>query len=356
MHTDDDPASQHVHLVLLTINWNESVRQVAKAAIDACARHSAVRFTVGDGKGSSALAEWLVTTGRASNVDVRYIVAESLRDRMTAALNETTGWTLFLADDDPFTINYIDSLIHTARSAPATVATVAPTHYAALSGTTVTQLRVSPSLSDSSAARRLARSYENFTTTGVLFYAMIRTGVVREWFDCLSRNLFVPSYSDQLLTSMAAATGDIALTAEPTMLLRDESNWARTEDVIMSDARFYPVREMAFFHELFWFTDLVGMFAHRPDFSELLPPLCIRGAQLLPGLFQNFDARARLLGVALSDAHVTLLRDLGPTILRMMSTTDDDERALAVRTLCDVAQNLTITFTAANVAALAGAM
>jgi|GEM_PF-3393043 len=355
MPTEHSQDRDQVQLVLLTINWNDSVRQVAKAAIDACARHPDVRFTVGDGKGTAALGEWLASTGRASNVEVRYIVTESLRERMVAALNAKSGWTLFLADDDPFTINYLDALIAGARSAPETVATVAPTHYVALSGVTVTRVRVSPSLVDTSAARRLARSYESFTTTGVLFYAMIRTAVVREWFAALARKPFVPSYSDQLLTSLAAATGDIALTSQPTMLLRDESNWERNEDVIMSDARFYPVREMAYFHELFWFTDLVGMFAHRPDFAELLPPLCIRGAQLLPGLFQNYDARVRLLGVTLSETQVTLLRDLGPSILTVMSAAHDDERQRAVRTLCDIAHELGTAFMTVNVAEPVGA-
>ncbi len=307
------------HLLLLTRNRHDSVRRIIDAAIMTAERHRDVVLTVADGGGDDALQAWLRTRPTGC---VRHLAATCLRERLARSLELPSEWTLFLADDDLFTVNYLDVLITTARAAAADVAVVAPTHYLAYQGDQFQVARRTPRIVDDRATARLLAHFAASATTGTLFYSAIRTRVVGAWHDYTRARPYVPSYGDQLLTALAVASGHVLTTTEPTVILRDEANWSTIPNAIRSDARFYPTPETTFLHELLWVADLVELFAGREDFSLILPALQYRARELLPLLYMFHQQRVDTLGIRPGPVIAAALRQAAPCT-EVILTSDD---------------------------------
>jgi len=281
------------HIVLLTRNRNDSVRRVIDAACATVARYSDVVLTVADGGNDSTLRDWIKDRGYH---DVRYQAAECMRKRVVMALALPSAWTLFLSDDDPFTIDYLDLLVAGARRAERAVAVVAPSHYLAFDGGYLTGTRTSPSILDETPAARLFSMFKARETTGALFYAAIRSEVVNRWSEFLAERPFVPGYSDQLLTALAAVSGNVTPSELPIVLARDESNWNTPERTIRSDASLYPSPDMSFLHELFWVADLVELLSKACDLESVGPAIRHRACEIVPLIYIQLQFRIQVLG------------------------------------------------------------
>ena len=307
-----------VQIVLPTINWHDGVARVVQAAADACARHPDVRLVVADGRGLEPLRDFVGILRQQRGGDLRYLYTASLLDRFDRAVDATCDWTLFLTDDDSFTINYLDLLVEGTRDAAVDVATVAPSHCLVVSGAVLHKSRAAPTLRHPTAALRLHALYSARDANVSLYFAAHRTVAVRQWIDTLLKKGYTPSYYDQLLIAMAVAQGAVVPTKQVAILIRDEHNWNHQDRVIETDARYYPHRGMAFCHELFWVGDVARAFGAHSEGDALDPALVLLARELLPNLFSLVERRCALLRLVPTSALQREFETLAPTVLALL--------------------------------------
>ncbi|WP_373061800.1 hypothetical protein [Gemmatimonas sp.] len=329
-----------VQLVLPTINWHDGVARVVRAAADACTRHQDVRLVVADGRGLEPLRDFVERLRREGGGDLRYLQATSLIDRFDRAVDPACDWTLFLTDDDAFTINYLDLLIEGTRDAANDVAIVAPTHCLVASGAELQKTRAAPTLRHSTAASRLHALYSARDANVSLYFAAHRTPAVRQWVDTLLRKGYTPSYYDQLLIAIGVAEGAVVPTTRVTVLVRDEHNWNHQDRVIETDARYYPHRGMVFCHELFWVGDVVRALGAHREGEALDPALVLLARELLPNVFALQERRCALLRLLPTAALQREFEMLAPFVLALLDEPASISHRRALSELTATAERL----------------
>lgn len=329
-----------VQLVLPTINWHDGVARVVRAAADACARHHDVRLVVADGRGLEPLRDFVETLRQERKGDLIYLQATSLIDRFDRAVDPACDWTLFLTDDDAFTINYLDLLVEGTRDADGDVAIVAPTHCLVANGAELQKTRAAPTLRQPTAAARLHALYSARDANVSVYFAVHRTTAVRQWVDTLRRKGYMPSYYDQLLIAMSVAQGAVIPTTRVAVLVRDEHNWNHQDRVIETDAKYYPHRGMVFCHELFWVGDVVRTLSAHQEGAALDPALVLLARELLPNLFALQERRCALLHLVPTTAFQRELELLAPFVLALLEDSALISHRQALSELTIIAERL----------------
>ena len=284
------PASG-INIVMLTVRTGQTMRDILETLERSVARHPQVRLTVADGSLDPEKTAWLTQLAARSNADISLIFQQGIVERLQAALALDKGWTLFVSDDDAFTLDYLDAYLQELPSLSPDVAALAPSLYVGTVGGQVLTRQVKP-CQQATPEARLAAWQAQDAVQGVLYYSLIRTPIVCEWFEYLAGKTHSPSYSDQLLTALVAARGKISVVPSGSVLVRDESNWATAEAAVASDLRFYPEPDFVLLHEAFWVADLVRMLG-LSAYPELAVALKPRALTLLGNLFQMLGARMR---------------------------------------------------------------
>jgi hypothetical protein len=291
------PVGPTINLVLMTIRFDAKVRSIIQAAALASQEHPGVRLTVADGSMDASKAAWVQQLAERTGADIALIQCEDIRERLNLAVQDAFEWTLFMADDDPFTVNYLEAYIDKAATVGHEVAAIAPSVYLGLFGHSTLPRTIEP-MQELSSCERLGHLYRQDLVQCVLYYSLTRTGVVRQWLGHVSAKAVTPSYTDHLLTSLVAASGAVVTVDDSTVLVRDESNWATKGQCVLSDMRFYPHGAMVLFHETFWSADLIRLLAQRTDFAQLLPALKPRVVSLLAKQFNTLELRASMVKVS----------------------------------------------------------
>lgn len=302
-----------INLVLMTIRFDAKVKAIIEAGALASQANPNVRLTVADGSMDIDKAAWIQDLALRTGADIAFVQCQDLRDRLNLAVQDDHEWTLMMADDDPFTINYLSAYIEKAAKVGPEVSAIAPSVYLGLFGHSTVARTVQP-ITEANSADRLLKLYKQDLVQCVLYYALMRTSVVSQWLDHINTKAVTPSYTDHLLTSLAAASGMVVTVDEDSVLVRDESNWATTGQCVLSDMRFYPQPGMVLFHETFWSADLIRLLAHRDDFEHLLPSLKPRVTTLLAKQFKSLELRASMVSLP---AQVDW-RELQMTALKIM--------------------------------------
>ncbi len=329
-----------VQLILPTINWHDGVARVVSAAADACTRHQGVRLVVADGRGLEPLRHFVESLRVEGGADLRYLHVTPLIERFDQAVDAACDWTIFLTDDDAFTINYLDLLIAGARDAAADVAIVAPTHCLVASGAVLQKTRMAPTLRQPTAALRLEALYRDRDANVSLYFAAHRTTAVRQWLDTLRTKGYTPSYYDQLLIAMSVARGAVITTTRVAVLVRDEHNWSHQDRVIETDAKYYPHRGMVFCHELFWVGDVARALAIHHEGDALDTAFVLLARELLPNLFSLLERRCALFGLVPTDTLQREFEVLAPFVLALLEAPTSMTHRYALSELTATAERL----------------
>jgi hypothetical protein len=343
------PVGPSVNLVLMTIRFDDKARSIIQAGALASQQNPGVRLTVADGSMDPQKAQWIEALAQSTGADIALVQCEDIRERLQVAVQDGFEWTLFMADDDPFTTNYLQAFIDKASTVGQEVSAIAPSIYLGLFGHSTVTRTIEP-LVEITSAERLAHLYNQNLVQCVLYYSLMRTGVIQQWLAHLQAKAVTPSYTDHLLTSLAAASGAVVLVDDTTVLVRDESNWATTGQCVLSDARFYPQKGMVLFHETFWVTDLVRLLAQRSDFVHLLPALKTRAMSLLAKQFQSLELRSSMVSMPAGHGW----REMQMAALRLTEVLDKaqtpDAICACLADLADLADDIEQSFLAPQVA------
>ncbi|MEY2686786.1 MAG: hypothetical protein RL375_984 [Pseudomonadota bacterium] len=313
-----------INLILMTLRNSDMARDIVEAGLGASLRHPGTRLTIAYGGSDPIHAAWLAeraASAVAQGAEVRLIRHIDIRTRLRLAFDLDKDWTLFLADDDPFSLNYLSSLARQSLDAGPGIATIAPTAYLGIAGEHTLSRRVHP-LHGATAADRMDLYMAEPALQGVLYYALHRSCLVATWLDHLGARGFAPSYFDILLTGWCASHGDRLVVSEPAVQLRDESNWVGTAACVGSDARFYPLPAMTLFHELYWSADMTRLMRRHAEFDTLLPMLHKWIDTMLSRLLALFEQRRQLLGLAHDQDHLLMVRAV-VTLVRWLRDVGD---------------------------------
>jgi hypothetical protein len=309
-------ATFSINVVMMTLHATELARDIVEAGLRAARRCPGLRFTVAYGGQDGAHGAWLqaqVDQATHDGAEACLIREVAIITRLRLAFDATRTWLLFVADDDPFSLNYLTSLARRSLEAGPEVATIAPTYYLGMAGEHSLLRRVEP-LQGDSAADRLGRFLANNTQQGIFYYALQRSALVGTWLDYIATRPYTPSYLDQLLAAWCASHGNRLVVNEASMQLRDESGWVGFAACVYSDARFYPLPAMTLFHELFWSADLCRLLRHHPQFESLLPLLRKWLDARLSITVTNFEKRREVLQLPGEDEHMLMLHAVVNTL------------------------------------------
>jgi len=102
--------------------------------------------------------------------------------------------------------------------------------------------------------------------------------------------------------------GELAVTDEPSMQVRDESNWESLDACTRSDARFYPEPAMVVFHELLWTADMIRLFRPHPEFVVLQEGLKQWMRTMLTHQVRTFERRCEVLGIVVDGEVADMVR------------------------------------------------
>ncbi len=324
VQTNESPT---INLVLMTIRFDAKVKSIIEAGALASQNNPNVRLTVADGSMDPDKAIWVQALAQRTGADIALVQCVDIRERLNVAVQDDFEWTLFMADDDPFTVNYLNAFIEKAPTVGPEVSAIAPSIYLGLFGHTTLARTVKPIVEDDSNGR-LLNLFSQDLVQCVLYYSLTRTPVIRQWLDHVNTKAVTPSYTDHLLTTLTAASGAVVMVDDTSVLVRDESNWSTKGQCVQSDLRFYPQPGMVLFHEIFWSADLIRMLARRDDFVQLVPALKLRVVSLLAKQFTSLELRASMVSLP---AQVDW-RELQTTALQLM---DSMQQAPDVETVCE---------------------
>ena len=303
------PLSPSVNLVLLTVRHNLLAREIIDAAMRATVAYPGVCLSLAYGGVDAGHGEWLVTqcaAWQALGGDVRLMQHPDIELRLQWALASPQDWVLFLSDDDTFDLNYIGSLVRRVAVAGPEVAIVAPMLYLGVAaGRTLTR-RVEPI--GGPVADRLAKFEARADLRGGPLLRHAPTGHREGLLRGDGEDAHPPSYVDQLLTARSILQGELVVTDEPSIQVRDESNWDGMNAVARSDARFYPEAAMVLFHELLWAADMIRLFRPHPEFVALQEGLRQWMRTKLTHQVHAFGRRREVLCIAVDEEVAEMLR------------------------------------------------
>jgi hypothetical protein len=305
-----------INVVMMTLHATELACDIVEAGLRAARRCPGLRFTVAYGGHDVAHAAWLearLDQATQASAEVRLIREVGILARLCLAFDIRKTWLMFLADDDPFSLNYLTSLARRSLDAGPEVATIAPTFYLGMAGEQTLLRRVEP-ICAATAAERLGRFLANNAQQGIFYYALQRSSLVGTWLAYIQTRPYTPSYLDHLLATWCASRGDRLVVNEAAVQLRDESGWVGFASCVRSDAKFYPLPAMTLFHELFWSADLSRLLRNHPNFRSLLPLLRQWIDAKLSATVVQFDQRREVLQLPCEEEHRLMLRAVATTL------------------------------------------
>lgn len=291
------PSHCSVNVVLMTIRSSNVATEIISSVVHVLSMFTGLRLTIAYGGDDLSHREWLLDQQRkiaSAGGDLVLIFLVDPVDRFDKSISPDKSWTIFISDDDPPSTNFLRALVNRTTTAPAETTLVAPTFYLGVGGESVF-CRKTREISDASAPDRLMTLFSVADQIGSLYYSAHLTSVLLEWKSFIRSRSMLPSYVDQLLVCWSAARGPFVVTDEPTVMLRDDSNWVGLEACTNTDARIYPVRRLALFHELFWTADMISLMFRHEQRVELLATLHQWMLESLSRLVSIFDQRAAIL-------------------------------------------------------------
>jgi hypothetical protein len=305
----DTRSTVSINVIMMTLRSGAMARDVVEVGIRASQRHAGLCFTIAYGGSDTQHDAWLdnaCATGRAQGADLRLIRAVDMRARLRQAFDAGKEWVLFMADDDPVSLNYLSSLASKSLGVGPEIATIASTVYLGVAGEHTMARRVMP-LHGDTAAQRIVAFMAQPALSGVLYYPLQRSSLVGQWLASIEQRAYGPSYCDILLTTWCASHGGRAVVDDPVVQLRDESNWMGLPAHIVSDSRFYPLPEMTLFHELYGVSDTSRMWRAHPEFESLLPLLREWVDNMLSRLPMLFEQRCEVLGLTRQEEYLHMM-------------------------------------------------
>lgn len=284
------PPPTSINVLMMTVRTSDEMRAIVSSLVHTASRHPNVRITIADGSQDAEKARWLTELAETSGADVKLIFEPDVPARFRAGLSDDKAWTLLAADDDPVTTNYLASYIEKLPKLSPDVASLASSLYVGQIGSQLLLRQVEP-CRQGTPAERLQAWQAQSAVQGVLYYSLVRTPILLDWYRYVESRPYAPSYTDQLLTALVATRGHIEVVDSASVLVRDESNWATAQSCLASDMRFYPRADMVLLHEAWWVADLIRLLRadRQPDIALALVP---RVTTLLGNLWQVFSLRA----------------------------------------------------------------
>ncbi|MEY4748207.1 MAG: hypothetical protein RIQ60_421 [Pseudomonadota bacterium] len=305
-----------INVILMTLHATELARDIVEAGLRAAARCPGLCFTVAYGGQDADHGAWLqssIDQAVEGGAEARLIRDVGILTRLRSAFDASKTWLLFVADDDPFSLNYLTGLARRSLEAGPEVATIAPTYYLGVAGNQTLLRRVEP-MQGANAVERLTHFLANGSQQGIFYYALQRSVLVDTWLAYIETRPYTPSYLDQLLATWCTCHGNRMVVDEASVQLRDESGWVGFAACVRSDAKFYPLPAMTLFHELFWSADISRLLRHHPDFDALLPLLRKWMDARLTALVTHFDQRREVLQLPPDDEHKLMLHAVATTL------------------------------------------
>jgi hypothetical protein len=242
---------------MLTYRSDVIAKVNLKIALETVLNSSNVRLILGYGGDEATHGAWLnnlkFQTEEKYSFELFY--ETSVAKRLNWALDFPSEWVIFVTDDDIISSNYLSALIKDINCASNTIANIFPRYYGINNESSVEYLRLEE-ISDSDSFSR-AVSYILSSNNGIRYYSAHRVGNIKKLFNEKFTSNFLPSYLDQLITLSTLLEGASISCSEPNILIYNLENWVDAESCIKSDAKFYEIDKMIFFHEILWMTDYV---------------------------------------------------------------------------------------------------
>ena len=305
-----------VNVYLHTARFLDVTKDIILSVLAYLKEDDRVIFTIGDGQCDDEKLAWIRDRASGFGDRFKYIVERDLWERVRQSLNVEATWMLWLADDDPITVNYLRSLVDKACASGDEVSAVFPAFYLSYSKDRVYALRFDD-MDQASQGERLSKFFFTVSHNGLLSYSAVRREHYRSFFDYIRQRPIQPSYCDHLIASLLVMTGRvIAARGNVSVLVRDDSVWYETGAETDKDASLYPRREMVLFHDLFWMADLLNLLrgnglaedAHLAVYKKIKMHLNV--------LVERFELRLGRVGVAEPQMAVRSLEMMRPLLER----------------------------------------
>ncbi len=301
-----------IQILLFTYQPNVLADDIFQSAAHLALNQPGVQVVVAwGGQESPRQEQWVRDVARyqALGADVVLVSHPSGLERTRQALAMPHDWVLPLADDDPIAVNYLRAMTRATMQADADVSGVLPTNQV--------QNCVEQTFSHrhtgwhhTDAESRQLHLLGRPGQWGTLFWGAYRHAVLSEWLDFALELPFQPSYLDQFLPHLAVCHGQLAITPEETILLKDERNWSDVAACTRTNARYCPHPDMALFHEAFWAADMWHLLAPRIDSPRIALAHKAWCRHMVDQMLRLFEPRAHILGQTIAPAHIHLLQRL----------------------------------------------
>ena len=127
---------------------------------------------------------------------------------------------------------------------------------------------------------------------------MIKRSVVLRWMTFFQHRELIPSYSDQILASLATSMGHIHTSSDPlTFISRDDTGWHDIKESIRLDSKWHSNPYAILLHELFWISDLYSCLSENGLEDDAIPIITQKSLALLKSARGFFDARRKVLAL-----------------------------------------------------------
>ena len=131
-------------MVMLTVRTGRQMEDIVESLVRTASHHAHVRITIADGSMDAEKGNWLTQLAARSNADVRLIFEADIIERMKMAMNDEKEWTLYVSDDDPFTVNYLEEFVRQMDALSPQVVALAPSLYVGKFGERLLARQVKP--------------------------------------------------------------------------------------------------------------------------------------------------------------------------------------------------------------------
>ena len=313
--------SNKINVVLLTNRSNLLCKEIILSSIDITNRVENIFLTVAYGGFDEVFKSWL--TEVRSYKYFRTVIDTDFLPRLLEATALPSEWVLFISDDDPFTVNYIQEVVNTCRLADKDARIVAPCYYLSITNGVGT-VHKTISLTDDEPSKRYKHLIENPLFSGLGYYAAHRYATVAHWIKFLAGLSWLPSYSDQLLVTLGATSGKVLVAGSLTAIVRDETNWGSLEACFRSDSRAYTPPTLTLYHELFWIRDMAAILNEQFYKNEFTIRFHEWAKSLLLRNIEWFIPRCQVLGLVNQKHIIEYTAAVHSVVLNISSSKDSD--------------------------------
>lgn len=264
--------SASVNIVFLSYRSTLLARQIFSSCCDVSCRFPGVEFSFGYGGENSEDLDYYQATihnSTSRGARIRFLHTSDLLQRLDYCLQSSKRWTIFVADDDELSEDYLLSFILTSLEVGEDVSLITPSKYRWMLSNGQNDDYVPQPIIHKTAELRY-HALINCPLSGSAYYAMHRTVNVSKWLAFMRSKEFFPSYCDHMLVTLDIMAGKSVATLSDSYLVKDISEWKTVKTRTAADGKFYPRPSYVLFHELFWCADMVKMISEINDSNELL--------------------------------------------------------------------------------------